>query len=94
MRAIIQDLEDRIHHAKLDERDHKNDPLSIRRELAAYTRGLKDALFVVKGGPEPDIPDIITKGMRFQFYRPSDTAPEGWAFVKRVNKRWAVCEKL
>ena len=47
--AIIRELEDRIRHAEANERDHKNDPAIVRRELAGYTRGLKDALFVVAG---------------------------------------------
>ncbi len=47
--AIIEDLKARISDAEAIERDHKNDPSVVRRELAGYTRGLKDALFVVEG---------------------------------------------
>ena len=46
--AIIRELEDRIRHAEANERDHKSDPAIVRRELAGYTRGLRDALFVAK----------------------------------------------
>ena len=44
---VIKALEDRIKDAEADERDHKDDPDVIRRELAGYTRGIKDALFTV-----------------------------------------------
>ena len=49
MRSIIKMLEDRIRGAEQDAHDHKSDPAIIKRELAAYIRGLKDALFVVSG---------------------------------------------
>ena len=48
MRGIIEDLKERIRASEEDARDHKNDAPTIRRELAGYIRGLRDALFVVE----------------------------------------------
>ena len=48
MRDIIEDLKERIRASERDARDHKNDTPTIRREVAGYIRGLKDALFVVE----------------------------------------------
>jgi len=47
LRLLVRELEDRIRGARANERDHKDDTLAVRRELAGYTRGLKDALFVI-----------------------------------------------
>lgn len=44
---IIAELQKRIRAAEAAERDHKGDSPLYRRELMGYTRGLKDALFVV-----------------------------------------------
>lgn len=47
---IVRELEDRISMAEWQERCHSHAPLFTRRELAGYTRGLRDALSVVKQG--------------------------------------------
>jgi 50S ribosomal subunit-associated GTPase HflX len=48
MKAVIKELEDRIRMAEAIERDHRKDSQVIRRELAGYTCGLKEALFVIE----------------------------------------------
>lgn len=46
--ACEADLNRRIGDASRDEADHKNDPIEVRRELAGYARGLRDAYFVLR----------------------------------------------
>lgn len=41
-------LNERIGSASRDEHDHKGDPVEVRRELAGYARGLRDARFVLR----------------------------------------------
>ena len=43
----VEALKERIRAAEQSERDHKGDSPLYRRELAGYTRGLKDALFAL-----------------------------------------------
>ena len=53
--GIVEELRDRIRGAEADERDHKKASLSVCRELAGYTKGLRDALFVVEYAARPKV---------------------------------------